>query len=455
MAKKKLKGEKSAKVPESDSALIVGAGMAGLRAALDLAEAGYSITLIDQQPHIGGILMQLDRQFPTNDCGLCKMLPTMMRDEISECCIRRNLSHPNIEILTNSTVDSVIGDVGAFSIKIHRSPQFVDPQKCITCGKCEQVCPVEVPNEFNDKLDTRKAIFTPYPLPNPNTYTLDIVNCTKCNKCVEVCPTAAIDLKATDTEVQIKVGSIILAPGLQVFNPEPCRAYGYGNDPNILTSIDFERIYSGLGPYSDKRILVRPSDQKIPKNLAFIQCVGSRNARIGHEYCSYACCMYSLKEAILAKEQNPEIDVSIFYMDIRAFGKGYHEYYQQAKNMGINFIRCRVPAVQPKSETENLEVTIVTESGEPYQEEFELVVLGVGLEAPRNANELAEVFGIKLNEYNFSSSEEFTPLTSSRAGVYVCGGFTGPKDIPETVTEASAAAALAARNLAIPNLKKQ
>ncbi|UCG03229.1 MAG: CoB--CoM heterodisulfide reductase iron-sulfur subunit A family protein, partial [Candidatus Heimdallarchaeota archaeon] len=182
-------------------------------------------------------------------------------------------------------------------------------------------------------------------------------------------------------------------------------------------------------------------------NLAFIQCIGSRDAQIGHEYCSFACCMYSLKEAMFVKEQNPKIDVTIFYMDMRAFGKGYHEYYEQAKRMGINFIRCRVPSVQAINDDDNLELTLVKENGELAKEEFEMVVLGVGLEAPKNVNELSEIFKIDLNEYNFSAANEFTPVVSSRAGIYVCGGLTSPKDIPETVTEASAAAALASQNL--------
>ncbi len=447
MARKVKKGSKSGKVSINDSVLVVGAGIGGIRASLDLAEAGYQVTLIEQQPNIGGVLMQLDRQFPTNDCGICKMLPTMMRDDISECCLRRNLEHPNIVVHTNSTLKKVVGDVGKFTIDIKQKPQFITPEKCILCGKCEEVCPVDVPNEFNDNLNTRKAIFTPYPLPNPNRYTLDIENCTKCGKCVEICPTNAIDLKAKEIDFQVKAGSVILAPGLHVFNPEPQKAYGYRTNPNILTSIDFERIYSGIGPYPNGRKLVRPSDKEEPKNIAFIQCVGSRNAQIGHEYCSYACCMYSLKEAILAKEQNPKIDVTIFYMDMRAFGKGYHEYYQKAKDIGIKFVRCRAPAVQSKTDSYNLEVSIVTESGEIQSLEFELVVLAVGLEAPNSARQLADVFGIELNEDNFNISDDLAPLATSRPGVYVCGAFTGPKDIPETVTEASAAAALASQHL--------
>lgn len=445
MAKGDVKKGKAGK--KSNSAIVVGGGIAGIRAALDLAEAGYQVSLLDQQPYLGGILMQLDRQFPTNDCGICKMLPTMMRDDISECCLRRNLAHPNIKIYTNSTVQKVNGEAGDFRVEILQKPQFVDPLKCISCGKCPEVCPVEVPNEFNDNLDTRKAIYTPYPLPNPNIYTLDIENCTKCGECIEICPTNAIDLKATEQHHELSAGSVILAPGLQVFDPEPNKAYGYGTNPNILTSIEFERIYSGLGPYSGARCLVRPTDHEVPKNLAFIQCVGSRNTQYGHEYCSYACCMYSLKEAMLVKEQNPDIDVTIYFMDMRAFGKGYHEYYEQAKKMGINFVRNRVPGVQPITASDNLELTLVSETGELYKKEFEMVVLALGLEAPKHAHELAEVFGIKLNEHNFTTTDEFTPVTSSHDGIYVCGGFTGPKDIPETVTEASAAAALAANNL--------
>ncbi|WP_455392846.1 FAD-dependent oxidoreductase [[Eubacterium] cellulosolvens] len=439
-----------AKVEAQNSVLVVGSGMAGIRASLDLAEAGYKVSLLEHQPNLGGVLMQLDRQFPTNDCGICKMLPTIMREDISECCLRRNLTHPNINVYTNATVSKVSGEAGNFSVNIQQKPEFVDPLKCILCGKCEMVCPVEVPNVFNDNLNTRKAIYTPYPLPNPNIYTLDIENCTKCGKCIEICPTSAINLEAAERNLELSANAIILAPGLQVFDPEPNKAYGYGTSPNILTSIDFERIYSGLGPYSGARKLVRPSDKKVPKNLAFIQCVGSRSTQFGHEYCSFACCMYSLKEAMLAKEQHPDMEVTIYFMDMRAFGKGYHEYYEHAKARGIHFIRSRVPNVQPIPGSDNLELTLVSETGELVKVDYELVVLGVGLEAPGYAKELAELFKIKLNEYNFTATDEYTPVASSREGVYVCGGFTGPKDIPETVTEASAAAALAAQNLAAP-----
>jgi heterodisulfide reductase subunit A len=442
MVKKKKEVALQNKANNKNSALIVGSGMAGLRAALDLAEAGFMVNLIEQKPYLGGVLMQLDRQFPTNDCGICKMLPTIMRDGIGDLCMRRNLTHPNINVYTNTEIKQVTGEAGNFKIKTQHTPLFVDPEKCISCGKCEVVCPVSVPNEFNDNLDTRKAIFTPYPLPNPTIYTLDIQNCTKCGKCIEICPTNAIDLDASEFEQMFSVGAVILAPGLEVFDPQTCKAYGYRLNPNVLSSIDFERIYSGIGPYIGMRCVVRPSDQKPPKNLAFINCVGSRNTQpqCGHEYCSYACCMYSLKEAMLAKEQNPELDVTIYFMDMRAFGKGYHQYYEEAKGMGINFVRCRVPTVQPVSESDNLEVTIVTEQGEIQKVEYDMVVLSVGLEPAAGAKDLAEKFDIKLNDYYYSASDDLSPVSTTRPGIFVCGSFLGPKDIPETVTEASAAA---------------
>ncbi len=430
-----------------NNALVVGGGVAGLRAALDLAESGYIVTLVEAKPNLGGVLMQLDRQFPTNDCGICKMLPTNMREDISECCLRRDLTHPNIKVLTDSSIKRISGTAGNFSVEIIRKPQYVDPIRCISCGKCEEVCPVEVPNEFNDKLEIRKAIFTPYPLPNPNTYSLDIDNCTQCGECVKICPTNVIDLQAKERSIIQKTCSIILSPGLQVFDPSPFKSYSYGVNPNVLTSMDFERVYSGLGPYSGLRKILRPSDKKAPKNLAFIQCVGSRNTQIGHQYCSYACCMYSLKEAMLAKEVHPEMEVTIFYMDMRAFGKNYHEYYLKAKNMGINFVRCRVPEVQSIAGDDNLVLTIVKENEQLSRKEYEMVVLGVGLEASAGVGKLAEVIGIKLDDDRFSVNDELSITATSKPGIYVCGGFTGPKDIPESVTEASAAAALAQQHL--------
>jgi heterodisulfide reductase subunit A len=433
----------------ANNALVVGGGVAGIRAGLDLAEAGHLVTLVEAKPNLGGVLMQLDRQFPTNDCGICKMLPTVMRDDISECCLRRDLTHPNIEVLTDSEVKKVSGNAGDFKIEIAQKPRYVDPLKCINCGKCEEVCPVEVPNEFNDDLDNRKAIFTPYPLPNPNTYTLDIDTCTQCGECVKICPTDAIDLKAKEQKINKNAGAIVLAPGLQIFDPKPNKSYSYGIHPNVLTSMDFERVYSGLGPYFGLRQLVRPSDQKVPKNLAFIQCVGSRNTQVGHQYCSYACCMYSLKEAMLAKERHPEMEVTIYYMDMRAFGKNYHEYYLKARDMGINFVRCRVPEVQRITGNDNLMLSIVQETGQLTSEEYEMVVLGVGLESPAGVKELASVAGVKLDDDGFSVNDDLTIAATSKSGIYVCGGFTGPKDIPESITEASAASALAQQHLSV------
>jgi heterodisulfide reductase subunit A len=448
------RGKGESKTNTSNNALVVGGGVSGIRAALDLAEAGHQVTLVEEKPNLGGILMQLDRQFPTNDCGICKMLPTIMRENISECCLRRDLTHPNITVLTNSTIKKASGEAGKFTIDVTQKPKFIDPLKCISCGKCEEVCPVEVPNEFNDSLDSRKAIFTPYPLPNPNTYTLDMENCTQCGECVNICPTDAVNLKAKEKQLIISAGAVILAPGLQIFDPKPFKEYAYGINPNILTSIDFERIYSGLGPYSGKRTIVRPSDQKVPKNLGFIQCVGSRNTQIGHEYCSYACCMYSLKEAMLAKEANPKMNVTIFFMDMRAFGKNYHEYYLKAKDLGINFVRCRVPEVQTMNDSDNLMLTLVQENGKLQRQEFDMVVLSVGLESPKNAKNLADIFGIKLDKDDFSVNNDFSPLSTSKPGIFVCGGFTGPKDIPESVTEASAAAGLVGTHLGKPKEEK-
>ncbi len=417
--------------------LIIGAGIGGIKCSLDLAESGFKVYLADQSPFIGGTLAQSDRWFPDNHCGMCKILPIFSRDESSQFCLRRGLFHPNMELLPLSTVSQVDGDAGDFQATVSIKPRGVKEELCIGCDLCAQVCPVEVPSEFNEGLENRKAIYLRNPLAISSGYAIDWDSCTKCGACVEKCPTDAIDLSQEEETRKLDVGAIVLSAGFEEFNPRPWTQYGYKRHPNVITSIQFERILSASGPTAGE--ILRPSDNQPPRSIAFLQCVGSRTKE--RDYCSSACCMYALKEAVLAKEKNPELDTEIFYMDLRAFGKGYYRYYEQAKEeFGVKFTRCRIPMLKQDPTTKNLFFTAVAEDGGLVRREFDLVVLSVGQTPSPRFLELGEVLGIELNKWGFCKTQELSPIKTSKEGVFVCGSASAPKDIADTLVEASAAA---------------
>ena len=417
--------------------LVLGGGVAGIQAALDLAESGFKVYLADSYPSIGGVMAMLDKTFPTNDCAMCILSPKLV--EASR--------HPNIEVITNVELESVEGEAGNFKVKLLKKPRRINEEKCTGCGVCAQYCPVEAIDEFNMGLCERPAVYIPYPQAVPLTYVIDYDKCIGCGTCCEVCKAGAIEYDQKEKEVNLEVGAIILALGFEPFNPECLPEYGYGLYANVVTSIEFERILSASGPYMG--LLLRPSDGEIPKRIAFIQCVGSRDARIGKTYCSSVCCMYSIKQAIIAKEHAPGVDCTIFYMDLRAYGKGFEEYYKKAKEeYNIRFVRCRVPKIEEEPETKNLIVKYEDENGILKSEKFDLVVLAVGFNPPKKAKEVAEKLGIELNDYGFCSCSSDKPLETSRPGIFVCGAFSGPKDIPDSVAEASGVASKAASIIA-------
>ncbi|UCF08526.1 MAG: CoB--CoM heterodisulfide reductase iron-sulfur subunit A family protein [Thermoplasmata archaeon] len=434
------KGKKSAKtrIKGQNSALVVGAGVAGIKAALDLAESGIHVILVDEKPYIGGTLSQLDRQFPTDDCGMCKMLPAFGGEFCSDICLRRGLDHPNIDIITNAKLEVLEGKPGRFKARITKKARFVDLKACTACDLCVGVCPVEVEDEFNENLGKRKAIYKLHPHAVPNAYTLDMEHCTRCGECVKICAAEAMDLAEEDCEEELNVGAVILALGFEPFDPSEMGSYHYGEYQNVLTALEFERLMSGTGP-GEKRQITRVSDDRQVKNIAFIQCIGSRDEK--RNYCSSACCMHSVKEAIMAKELHPELKITVFFMDLRDFGKGYHRYFRKAEKMGIRFVRSRVPGIRA-DEDKKLVVNYVNEGDEPYTETFDLVILAAGLRPPAGASEIASLSGVDLNKYGFCAEKSGTPVETSRPGVFVCGAFSGPKDIPDSIGEASCSAAL-------------
>jgi len=412
--------------------LVVGGGIAGIQASLDLADSGFKVYLLDESPSIGGTMTQLDKTFPTNDCAMCILAPKLVTAG----------RHPNIELIMGAEIKSAEGEEGHFQVLLVRKPRYIDEEKCTGCGVCARKCPVEAIDEFNEGLGERSAIYVKYPQAVPLVYAIDRCKCIGCGTCQEVCKIGAVQYDEKEKEITLDIGSIILAPGFEEFNPKLKGEYGHGRYSNVVSSIEFERILSASGPYGG--LVLRPSDGKVPRKIAFIQCVGSRDTKLGNNYCSSACCMYAIKEAIIAKEHNPDLQCTIYFMDVRAYGKEFDAYYNRAEEeYGVKFVRSRISHVKEVPGSQNLLVNYV-EDENPKTEEVNLVVLSVGMRPPKHAEELAKALNIELNKYNFCSTQTFSPLETSKPGIYVCGAFSSPKDIPESVAQASGAAAKAA-----------
>jgi heterodisulfide reductase subunit A len=416
--------------------MVVGGGIGGMQASLDLAESGFYVYLVDNLPVIGGVMSQLDKTFPTSDCAMCIMSPKLVDTG----------RHRNIRIITNAEVKEILGQPGSFEATIIRRPRYIRADKCTGCGDCAKHCPVTAIDSYNEGMSRRAAVYLRYPQAIPKVFLIDREACIGCGLCERVCLAGAVDYGDRETEEKLSVGSVVLAPGFELFDAQRRPEFGYGVFPNVLTSIEFERILSATGPHLSH--LLRPSDGAIPEKIAFIQCVGSRDAKCGNDYCSSVCCMYAVKEAIIAKEHVRFVKPTIFNMDIRAYGKGFDAYYERAKADDVRFIKCMVSKVREKPKTNNLVVTYLSEEGEIIEEEFDLVVLSLGMTISQSVRDMAARLGVELNRFGFCETETFVPLATSREGIYVCGAFQSPKDIPETVAQASGAAAAASGMIA-------
>jgi len=412
--------------------LVIGGGIAGMQASLDLADSGFKVYLVDRSPNIGGAMAQLDKTFPTNDCAMCIMAPKLVETG----------RHHNIQIISNAEVERVEGSPGNFQVKVTKRIRRVREDKCTGCGVCTQRCPIEVPDEYNKGLKLRKAIYVRYPQAIPPTHVIDQEHCIGCGICASQCEAEAIEYSQNEQIVEMRVGSIVLAPGYEEFNLALKPEYGYGVFPNVVSSLDLERMLSATGPY--RGLALRPSDGEIPRKIAFIQCIGSRDKQIGKNYCSSVCCMFAMKEAIIAQEHMPGLKPYIFFLDIRAFGKEFDEYYIRAEEVrGIKFVKNnRIPKVDEDPATKNLIVWYL-EGEELKSDEFDMVVLSVGTSPPADTERINRVFGINLNKYGFANTSIFAPLETNVPGIYVCGAFAAPKDIPDSVAQASGAAAKA------------
>jgi heterodisulfide reductase subunit A2 len=431
--------------------LVVGGGVAGLQASVDLASSGYRVYLVDRSARLGGLMPQLDKTFPTNDCAMCLIAP---KEEDRTGCLRGGVAvgrHRNIEVLPNSELRSLDGEPGDFRATIETRPRFINPATCTACGKCTEVCPESAINEFNTGLGRRAAAYLTFPQAVPRVFLIDRAACTDCGLCAEVCPVGAVDFAEPALRREVSVGAVVLAVGNDVFNPSQMKQYLYGQHPNVVSSLEYERIYSGTGPYQGR--LVRPSDGAAPKKIAWLQCIGSRDIHT-HSYCSSVCCMYAIKEAMIATERLRGVDTAIFYMDMRVCGKDYEQYYNRAReSFGVRFICYRVPSLAPEGD-DDLRIEYFDAEGKKQTEIFNLVVLSAGFEVSAPAQELAARLNIDLDRHHYPQSDPFVPVVSSRPGVFVCGTFQGPKDIPESVTEASAAAGSVSALLGRPQQQK-
>lgn len=422
--------------------LVVGGGISGMQSALDLAESGYQVYLVEKKPAIGGTMARLDKTFPTNDCAMCTMSPKLV--DVGR--------HLNIEIITGAELVGLEGEPGNFKAKVLQQARCVSLEKCIGCGACAEECPVKVDDDFDGGLGKRKAIYKLYAQATPNAYAVDKAKCLKlknpkaCGKCLKACPAEAIDHSTPDTTLELEVGAVVLSPGFDPMDGDLRGEFGWGIYQNVLTSLQFERLLSASGPTMGH--LARPSDHVEPKKIAFIQCVGSRDAAKGNPYCSAVCCMYATKHAIIAQEHEPGLQTKVFYMDVRAYGKDFEKYYDRARiQHGVKYEKAMVSTVKEDPNTKNLIVKYRNADGSFTEEEFDMLVLSVGLKPSAGNNNLAKACSIELDSYGFCKTLEFSPGQTTRAGVFAGGAFCAPKDIPETVVDASAAAANASRFL--------
>ena len=423
--------------------LVVGGGISGIQAALDLAGTGFKVYLVDKSPAIGGKMSQLDKTFPTNDCSMCIESPKFIE------CSR----HPNIEILTNTEIMRVEGKAGDFRVTLNKKPRYVNEDRCTGCTTCVEYCPVQVPDKYNQNMSLTKAVHIHFSQAVPLFTYIDPDTCLflqdeKCNICVGVCKHNAINLHQKPEKLEIEVGAVVLAPGYETFDPAVRGDFGYGAMKNVVTSLEFERIISATGPYEGE--IRRPSDGKHPHHIAWIQCVGSRQVIPGgNTYCSAVCCAYTQKQVILAKDHYADLKATVFHNDVRAFSKDFERYYQRAANLpDVRYIRSYVSVGREIPESQNVTIRYATDGDGVHEEEFDLVVLSVGLNPPKDAAELAAKFGIELNKHGFCKTNPLNPIETSRPGIFVSGAFQGPLDIPESVVSASAADALCGQLLA-------
>jgi heterodisulfide reductase subunit A len=424
-------------MPIGKRVLVIGGGIAGIQASLDLGDAGFEVYLVEKEPSIGGHMAQLSRTFPTEDCSACILSPKMADVP----------SNKNINLLTYTEIDNIEGYIGNFKVTATKKPRYVDMDKCVACGDCEEVCPVSIPNKFDEGLTTHPAIYAPFDFAVPHRNLIDPGACIRiktnlraCGKCLEACKEDAINFEDKPEKIEFTVDTIIVATGYDIFNPSEKKVYGYDKYDNVLSALEMERI------------IVKGAEgnpiRDLGKRIGFIQCVGSRDEQVGREYCSRVCCMYATKLASLLKHSDSERDIYVFYTDLRAFGKGFEEYYKRAQNLGVKFVRGRVAEILGNSDNHRVIIKVEdTLSRQIIESEFDTVVLSVGMGLSKSTDKIAELLKLAKSEDGFlkEAHPKFKPVDTNVEGVFLAGTVQGPKDIPDTVAQASASSSRAIR----------
>lgn len=410
-------------------ALVIGGGIAGGEAALNLAVTGFKVLLVEKDLSVGGKMIMLSKVFPTLDCSACITTPKI--SEISR--------HPNITIFTGTEVGNIrkVSDT-EFVAKVTKKPRYVHVADCTSCQLCEQACPVSVSDEYQYGLVGRKAAFIPFSIASPKAAAIDIENCTLCGACEKVCPTNCIDFTMEPETMNLHVRTVILATGFDLIDPKKMPRYGYGTFKNVLTAMQMERQLAPTRPFNT---ILRPGDGKMPDKLAYVLCAGSRDATVGNPICSQICCMYSIKQAQLLMGALPMADVTIYYINIRSFGKGFEEFYQQAKGMGVNFVKGKIGRI---TEKENGNLTLRYEdinTGKLMEADHDMVILSTGVVPPKGIDGLFEGETLYMDQFNFVGQSDplANPSKTSIDGVFVAGTATGPMDIPDSILSAGSA----------------
>jgi len=422
-------------IPVIPKALVIGAGIAGIQAALDIANSGYKVILVEKSPSIGGHMAQLSETFPTLDCSQCILTPRMVEVGL----------HRNIDLYTYAEVDEIAGFAGSFKVKIRKKPRSVDMAKCTGCGDCFEKCPVKVPSEFDCALSERKAIYVPFPQAVPNKPVIDRDNCLyfkkgKCGVCKKVCETGAIDYEQEEEIIEEEVGAVVVATGYELYPVEKIPEYGGGKHEDVINGLQFERLLSASGPTQGK--VLRPSDGKVPKRVAFVSCVGSRDPEHHMPYCSKICCMYMAKHALLYKDHVPDGEAVIFSIDVRTSSKDYEEFFTRAKDeAGVIYIRGK-PSRIIKQDGKLQVWAVNTLNGKHLKLDCDMIVLSMATIPSEDALDLAKRLRISTNQHGFFSEAhpKLRPVESLVRGFYLAGCSQAPKDIPECVAQGSAAA---------------
>jgi heterodisulfide reductase subunit A len=420
------------KVGVIPACVVIGGGVSGMFAALSVADKGFKVYLVEKEPSIGGHMAQLDKTFPTLDCSACILTPKMV--DVAR--------HKNIELITYAEVESVEGYIGNFKVRVRKKARYVDEEKCTGCGECTKVCPVSITNEFELGLAGRKAAYVPFPQAVPLVYNLERDRCMRCGLCGVVCEPEAINYEQREEELELEAGVIIVATGYDVFDPMKKPKLGYKEFPNVITGLEFERLTNSSGPTGGEIVL----NGKEPKDVVFVQCVGSRDEETGNKYCSRFCCMYTAKHALLIKEHIPDANITILYTDVRAFGKGFEEFYNRAMEEGIKYVRKEIDAKIWTERGDSDRVVVKVEDSMGMRGfETDLVVLATGATPRSDANELARVLRISQRADGFfmETHQKLQPVDTPTGGIFLAGCCQSPKDIPDSVAQACAAAARA------------